>query len=136
MLPSPTTATEAIAQLNLAIRRWERLSARPAHLEYPVVADLSRALRVVARLRDRGQHAAADEMSEQCSLEYDRLDRIAKWSGRSAAAWRALADRLDAAISHAEAMAGLQGEELALALTRLRDAEGQAVGQAYCESLN
>jgi hypothetical protein len=136
MFATPTDASSAIAQLNLALRRWERLSARPARLEYPFVADLARALRVVARLRDRGQHSSADELAEQCAAEYDRMDRIAKWSGRSAAAWAAMAARLELAIAAAVDLAGLAGDQLQYALDRLHDAEGQALWQAHWQSLN
>lgn len=136
MIAAPTTAASAMDNLNRALRRWERLSAPPRHLDYPVVSDLSRTLRVVARLRDRGQHNAADDLSEQCALEYDRLERVAKWAGRSAAAWHALADRLDAAIAYAEVLAGLAGDSLQCAVDRLHDAESQARWADHLQSLN
>lgn len=133
-------ASDALADLNLALRRWERLASPPRHLEYPQLPSTLDAERALLQARIRGDARRAAELLEAIAAELTRRSLLSDWQsgklGRSARAWHALVARLEAAIDRVANLGAASADELEFAEGRLADAESRALWATHWESLN
>jgi len=112
----------AVTEIRTCLLRWERLAAIPARLTTPLLqCSIDSAMTLSRRAYARGDSRRGDELFDAAVAEGARREAQMAWSGRSAVAWQALAERFTSALWAARAAGTLSPEAYRHAHARLVD---------------